>query len=199
MCVGNKQPTLYIFFGLIASGKSTLAAAWAARQGLPYYNTDIIRKELTHSAPDAAKKAAFETGIYTREFTSRTYETMFKRAAADLAGGVSVVLDGSFQSPADRDEVKRLAESLDAAHVFVLCTCLEAEMKRRMEIRAKDPATISDGRWEIYEQQKARFHAPTELSSQELVQIDTMEPVESLVKKLQKLLKDCISESVTGK
>ena len=31
---------------MIATGKSTLAAKWAARQGAPYFNSDRVRKEL---------------------------------------------------------------------------------------------------------------------------------------------------------
>ena len=37
---------ILVFFGMTASGKSTLAQACADRYGAPYYNTDRIRKEL---------------------------------------------------------------------------------------------------------------------------------------------------------
>ena len=43
---GDIVTRIFVFFGLIASGKSTLAEHFAKRYHLPYYNTDRVRKEL---------------------------------------------------------------------------------------------------------------------------------------------------------
>ena len=45
------RQTLAVFFGMTASGKSTLALAWAKRCQAPYYNTDRVRKELAGLQP----------------------------------------------------------------------------------------------------------------------------------------------------
>ena len=46
--------TLVVFFGMIASGKSTLGQAWSEHCHAPYYNTDRVRKKLLGLRPTAA-------------------------------------------------------------------------------------------------------------------------------------------------
>ena len=57
-----------------------------------------------------------------------------------------------------------------------------------MDEREQDPAAVSDGRWEIYQDQKNRFEPPHELAVSELINIDTQAPLEDLLKELDKKL-----------
>jgi hypothetical protein len=172
------QPTLYIFFGLIASGKSTLAELFAQKQGIPYYNTDRVRKELAGIAANERRPDGMGQGIYTSEFTQKTYQALLDRAALDCTQGVAgVVLDGSYSTVTDRHKVNEVADSLNAQTRFFLCSCSEKETQRRLALRAKDPHAVSDGRWEIFVQQREKFEQPDELSPQQITVIDTeMEP-----------------------
>jgi hypothetical protein len=61
-------------------------------------------------------------------------------------------------------------------------------MKQRMDLREKDPAAVSDGRWEIYQKQAKRFEAPDELTASELIILDTSPPLEELLEELINLL-----------
>jgi len=61
-------------------------------------------------------------------------------------------------------------------------------MKHRMDARERDPAAVSDGRWEIYLKQKKRFEPPDELAAQELIIIDTQAPLEELLEELDRKL-----------
>jgi hypothetical protein len=61
-------------------------------------------------------------------------------------------------------------------------------MKRRMEEREQDPAAVSDGRWEIYLEQKKRFEQPSELAAAELITMDTEAPLEDLLEELDRKL-----------
>ena len=65
--------------------------------------------------------------------------------------------------------------------LFVFCQCPEVIMKKRMERRLKNPWAISDGRWEIYLQQKKRFEMPAELSPEQLLKLDTDKPLPLLL------------------
>lgn len=183
-----KQPTLYVFFGLIASGKSTLAELFAQSQELPYYNTDRIRKELAGRAANEHRPDGMDgmgQGIYTPEWSKRTYQTMLDRAVQDCRQGAKgVVLDGSYSKVADRHNVRELAASLDAKIHFFLCSCSEQETQRRLAQRAKDPNAVSDGRWEIFIQQREQFEQPDELSPHQITRIDTEAEPEKLVQKL---------------
>lgn len=179
-----QQPDLFAFFGLIATGKSTVAQSFAAVRGLTYYNSDVVRKELAGLAPTASRKDSVDQGIYTKEFSRRTYDALLSRAENDIRQGRGVVLDASYQEKSERELVRGLASKLGCRVYFVLCTCPEDEMKRRMEARAKDPNAVSDGRWEIYLKQKERFAAPDELSERELITLSTAMPVQEILANL---------------
>ena len=71
---------ILVFFGMTASGKSTLAQACADRYGAPYYNTDRIRKELAGLPATAHRPDAVGQGIYSHELSAKTYETLLHRA-----------------------------------------------------------------------------------------------------------------------
>ncbi len=165
---------IYVFFGLIASGKSTLATEFARRHGFSCYNTDRVRKELAGIAANERRPDGMGQGIYTPEFTERTYSAMLEYGRRDLAAGAGgVVLDGSYSRQADRRRVLDLAAELAVRVFFLLCTCSEAEVKRRLAIRARDPDAVSDGRWEIFELQKQGFAEPDELDPGLLLRLDT--------------------------
>ena len=182
------HPVLYVFFGLIASGKSTLGQAFAEKHHMRYYNSDVVRKELAGQLAEDGRKAGFAEGIYTTAFTEKTYTELLVRAEKDLGAGISVILDASYQDPAERQRVRILAEKLALPLYFVLCICPEEEMKQRMEIRARDPKAVSDGRWEIYLKQKERYQAPNELPAGSLITINTDETMDKLLPKLESLL-----------
>lgn len=54
-------------------------------------------------------------------------------------------------------------------------------MRERMEQRRHDPQAVSDGRWEVYLQQKARFEMPSELGAEQLITIDTNQGLDALL------------------
>lgn len=180
-------PALYVFFGLIASGKSTLAEAWAQSRGINSHNSDRVRKELAGLAANAPQRASFNAGIYTAEFSRKTYDALLAHADSDLRLGRSVVLDGSYQSKAERKRVQEIARQHQAALIFIECRCPEPLLRERMARRALDPSAVSDGRWEIYLRQKDRFEPPDELMSGELITIDTDAPVATLIARLAEL------------
>jgi len=181
-------PSIYVFFGLIATGKSTLAQAWAARHSLAYRNSDVVRKELAGLAPTANQREGVGQGIYTREFSRKTYDAMLTRAEEAIGQGRGVVLDASYQNREERTRVVAVAQRLHVAVHFVLCECGDDIKKSRLALRAQDPNAVSDGRWEIYLQQKTRFEAPTELGAGQLITLDTNLPLDAALDKLDRLL-----------
>jgi len=184
----KSRPVVYVFFGMIATGKSTISQAWAWHKQLHCYNSDWVRKELAGINPTESQRESVDTGIYTRDFSKKTYKMLLERAEVRLKQGYSVILDASYQHSQDRQDVKNLASDLNCQLCFILCQCPEAEMKRRMDMRENDPAAVSDGRWEIYLKQKKRFQAPDELSASELIILDTQAPLEELLEKLEEKL-----------
>lgn len=176
------EKLIVVFYGLTASGKSTLGQAWARACGASYYNTDRVRKELAGLAPTARRPDAVAGGIYSADSTDRTYRAMLGRAEEDFAQGVGmVVLDGSYSQRRYRTQVREVARRLGVRGVFVFCTCSAAEVQRRLSRRAADPETVSDGRWEIYQHQLATFERADVGTEGEGISLDTEQGVEDMV------------------
>lgn len=179
------QKTVVVFFGMTASGKSTLGEAWAAACQAVYHNTDRVRKELAGLPPTERRPDQVAQGIYSSAFTERTYQALLDRARGNFSQGYAlVVLDGSYSRQRDRDQVRRLAREVGARCVFVLCTCSDEEVQRRLDRRACDPEAISDGRWEIYQHQKATFELPAAYEEGECIHLNTEQHVDLLLARL---------------
>lgn len=171
-----------VFFGMTASGKSTLGMAWAKRCQAAYYNTDRVRKEL--AGLQAADKRPDEVGqgIYNAAFTEKTYLAMLNHVREDFARGRrQVVLDGSYGKRGDRDRVRSVAKELGVRCVFLFCACPENEVRRRLECRARDPQAVSDGRWEIYLHQRQTFEMPDAVQENDCIRLNTDQPIEAML------------------
>jgi len=185
--MNQNSSEIIVFFGMIATGKSTLAKLWAETHGMRYYNSDVIRKDLAGNAARRSGKSSFGHGIYSSDFTRKTYVRMLEEADSAIQNKRSVVLDASYASRDNRLAVISLAEKHHVPVRFVYCTCPENVMRRRMEARAQDLQAVSDGRWEIYQKQKTFFEPPAHLGKL-LVTIDTSDEPEQLLKKLKPLI-----------
>jgi aminoglycoside phosphotransferase family enzyme/predicted kinase len=100
---------LVLVGGAPGSGKSTVAAGIADQLGLIVLSTDRIRKELAGVAAEVSQASPYGAGIYTQEWTERTYAEMLARAETLLGLGESVVLDATWSSDRWRTEAERLA------------------------------------------------------------------------------------------
>ncbi len=177
------EKLLLVFFGMVATGKSYLASAWAKQYDLPYYNSDRVRKELAGLAPETGQQEEVDKGIYTPEFSRRTYDALIEHADRHFKDDkqACVVLDGSYQSLNERDLLREhFAERVRL--VFVHCFCSEKVVKERLDMRAGDLDAVSDGNWQIYLAQKKRFQVATD--KEQVIEIDTDAPIEILVKKI---------------
>ena len=83
----QKPTRIWVFFGLIASGKSTVAEKWAMRHEMTYLNSDRIRKELAGVAPTISRKDPVGRGIYTSHFSRQTYDELLTRAEQEIVAG----------------------------------------------------------------------------------------------------------------
>jgi len=181
-------PEIFVFFGLIATGKSTVAEAWATQNGMKSFNSDRVRKELAGMVPQRQQREAFNAGIYSTEFTRKTYDALLAHTEETITAGHSVVLDASYSSMSERKRVVAFAKKRNVGLTFIHCICPERELKQRMEERQKDPDAVSDGRWEIYLVQKEKFEEPGELDPASLLVLDTNATVDVLLSRLEKQL-----------
>lgn len=128
--------TLVLAGGLPASGKSTLADALASRLGFTVLSSDRIRKELAGLPAEADARASYGSGLYTPEWTERTYGELLRRATALLAEGESVIADASFTSGWQRTAAATAADKVSADLAGFQCVVSPETAEARLRSRA---------------------------------------------------------------
>ncbi|MFB8754595.1 bifunctional aminoglycoside phosphotransferase/ATP-binding protein [Streptomyces nigra] len=159
--------------GMPGSGKSTLSGALADRLEATLLSSDRLRKELAGIPPEQPAGAAYGEGLYTREWTRRTYDALLDRAATLLGCGESVVLDATWSTEHQREAAQRVAERTSADLVALHCQVPDEVVATRLSSRAPGP---SDAGPEI-----AAAMAVREPAWPEAVTVDTSGRLESAV------------------
>ena len=181
---GEPRPILAVVSGIVGSGKSTVAQSLAPRIGAELISSDIIRKEIAGIPATERRLDKFGKGIYSKEFSLKTYNEIFHRAEGYIRSGASIVLDATFSKREQRRAVLLLAEKLKAKPFFIECTCSEEMIRERLMKRVNDKKTASDARLDIYPSLKRGFQNIEELSTSIHTVIDTSYPLEENIKKI---------------
>lgn len=184
---GGSCKLVVVFFGMTATGKSFIAKALAKKKDWPYFNSDIVRKELAGIDPESHGKTAINDGIYAPAFTRRVYDELICMAEQVLStkNACAVILDASYQSLRERDLVRRLLGQKYRV-IFIHCICPEEVVKKRLVQRQKDPRAVSEGRWEVYLAQKRNFQPPEEIEAGTLVVLETDKKLAEIMKVLER-------------
>ncbi len=177
----KEKPFLIIISGMVGTGKTTVAQALSRSSGFAVISSDITRKKLAGISSTEHRFEEFRGGIYSEDFSRKTYEEMFAQARTFLAKGQSVILDASFKKNNERARAMSLAEEAKADFIVIECKLAENTIKSRLEQRLKEDS-VSDGRWEIYESQKQDFDTIMEFPRQSHIIVDTSQPVSDIVK-----------------
>ncbi|MEV7130034.1 AAA family ATPase [Streptomyces sp. NPDC093260] len=122
--------------GLPGSGKSTLSGALADRLGVTLLSSDRLRKELAGIPAEQSAAAGYGEGLYTPEWTARTYGALLERAAALLSAGESVVLDATWSDAGQREAALRVADRTSADLVALHCHVPGDVSAARLKTRA---------------------------------------------------------------
>jgi predicted kinase len=157
----------------MGSGKSVLAGALAERAGLHVLSSDVIRKASAGVRPTTPIHMMYGEGLYAPERTETAYRQMFEQAESLLAGEHSVVLDASFIRQRHRLQARQLAARVGAEFCVVECWCPEEELRRRLEARVARGDSVSDGRWELLDQQRQAFEPLFDVPPAHHLKVDT--------------------------
>lgn len=184
------DPLLVMVGGVMGTGKSTLAQALQREWGWAACSSDSIRKQLAGLLPAQPQEAAYGAGIYSADWTTRTYQGLLEAAQVALEDGRSVIVDASFSRRADRLEMARLAARYGARAVFVECICspevARERLARRWASRVAGQAEAvtraspaSDGRPALYEAQRAAWESSADEENQIMahLEVDTTLPL----------------------
>jgi len=127
---------LLLITGAPGTGKTTLACELARRLAVAVIAKDTIKEALFEclGASDAAA---------SRTLSDASFAVMFALARAQLAAGVSVLMEGNFRVTEHGATVRALLAPPDGTQVRlaqVWCTLPEQERRARLRARAHDPA-----------------------------------------------------------
>jgi len=168
---------LIITCGFTATGKSSLARRLGELAGIDIVSSDVVRKGLAGLAPSEHRFEPFRAGIYSPEFTGRTYEALLQEGRHRLRRGRSVILDASFLRREQRRAAARLAGEEGAQFACLAFQASDDAVRGRLARRLREGGDPSDARWEIYAAQKRRFQRPAEVPPDRLVTVDTERPL----------------------
>lgn len=172
-----ERPALVLTTGLPGTGKSCLARSLEERAGFVRIASDAVRKELAGLEPNAPAPAQVDGGLYTPEWTERTYAACLERAGALLFEGRRVVVDAGFREEARRRQVLDAARRWGVQAVVLVCEAPREEVRRRLEARAADPgADPSDADWSVYQALAGRWEAPSGETAGTVRRIETSGP-----------------------
>ena len=169
-------PVLLLTAGLVGTGKSSLALDLAGPLEAEVLTSDVIRKEMAGIPVTERQFAPWGTGLYTEESIEDTYVELHRRAEASLQSGRAVVLDASYRKRSWREAALDIAHRANVPALVLECVAPEEDVRARLERRLRRSRVPSDGRWEIYAQQKASYEPLTEISASEYLIIETASP-----------------------
>lgn len=118
------------------TGKTTVARALAEQIRAQVISTDDVRIELRRSGVIAGGPGTLDAGLYRPQNVAAVYDEVLRRASVLLHSGVSVVLDGTWRSPEQRDRAHSIAADASAPLIEFTCSVPADEASVRVEARS---------------------------------------------------------------
>jgi uncharacterized protein len=174
----DRRPGLVLVMGLPGTGKSTVARGVAREAGFRLLSSDRTRKSLAGLGEEARAGADFGEGIYTREWSDRTYDALLAKVEEGLFRGERVVVDATFREEARRERFLEVARSHAVRALAVECSAPPDVVRDRLTERTGGP---SDADWKVYLEAAKRWDRPSAATRRTLVRVSTEGSPEAVV------------------
>ena len=177
---------LAITHGLSGSGKTRGTQAILERFGAIRLRSDVERKRLAGWGPLDHTGSELASGLYSPEFSRRTFARLADLTSMTVDAGFPVILDATFLRRAEREQFRALAESLGVPFVILDFPADEATCRERIRRRMQEKIDASEATAQVLDRQ-LRLREPLSDQEQRLaVQLDPEHPqaIASLIARL---------------
>ncbi|MGM0557608.1 MAG: AAA family ATPase [Myxococcota bacterium] len=184
----SERPRLLLIGGLPGTGKSTVARSLRDADWVDdIIDTDHVRKELAGLSDADVAADDFEGGIYTAEWTEKTYDACLERAREVLEQGRRVAVDASFRGEDRRRPFIELGLEMGTPPVFLECALPETVTRERLAGREGD---VSDADVDIYEKMKATWDPASAQTDRFRLVLPTTGAVDEVAERAVNLLRE---------
>lgn len=177
------RPCLVLLSGLPGTGKSSLSRALEKNEDFLVLSSDVVRKELAGFLPSSQPSSGWNQGLYTPEWTDKTYSYLLEKAEEGLLKGQRVLIDASLWEQARREPFYRLAQKLRLPFLFFTCQADEGIVRERLQ---KTERYASDADYTVYQQMAERWQEPP--ATWEAVGINTEKSLAESLRKFRSVL-----------
>jgi aminoglycoside phosphotransferase family enzyme/predicted kinase len=183
------RPALLLTCGYSGSGKTWLARALASELPALHLRSDVERKRLAGLGSLDDSRSPPDGGIYTPEYTRRTYERLHDSAADVLGGGENVIVDAAFLKRDERERMLDLADRLEVPAAILHCTAPMELLRERVSGRSQTRADASEAGVATLERQPGYWESlgSAELARTVVVDTGTRDAVAACREALQRL------------
>ena len=182
---GTPSPTLIVVCGRVGTGKSTVAQRLSEQTGFVLFNSDVIRKRLAGILPTARVEAAYGSGLYSQEFSQRTYATLFAQTEEELRTGRGVIVDATCKRQEDRHAFLALGQRQQVPVLFLECRTSLAEVERRLRERERRGDSVSDATWELAWRERETLPPFDDIPAQCHIIVDTEQDVDGVLEAIE--------------
>lgn len=169
-------PKVVAVGGMIASGKSAVAATVGDMLAAPVLSSDRTRKHLLGRKPAESMRSEPWSGAYSPSATAAVYGEIWRLADVVLSSGRPVVIDASFRTIAMRMAARRLAEQHGVPFLLVECSAPRELIRERLAARERNGVHESDARSDMLDEFEKNFEHIDELPSSEHFRLNTSQP-----------------------
>src|SRR5690606_3633840 len=150
----RNRPCLVLIAGLPGSGKSVLARGLRETGNFAWIRADELRKRLAGLDPLASGRSEVGEGIYTPEWSDRTYAACLARAADVCQAGGRALVDATFVDGERREAFVEAAIAWGVPTQLLVVSAPPELIRERLAARENDP---SDADWQVYQAARARW------------------------------------------
>jgi predicted kinase len=117
---------------------------------------------------------------------------MAHEAEKEILSGKGVILDATYGQRANREKLVRLAEKHGVPWSLIHCFASDEIIRQRLTRRAAQGTDVSDGRWEIYFEQKRLYEPISEIPSEAHLELNTEASLDQLARSCETFLRSRI-------